>query len=290
MSEEFFSGEIKSFNLEGEDDQSRELKVVHSDGVIEIRDMVVESARNFKTSWVQLGQVLYSVWRDKLYCDWGFESFEVYVGKEVGLQKKTAVKLLRNYFFLEKEEPKYVQKDTIEATQPAAVPNQDAVNVLRLAKARKELDRNDFQKLKTDAFENFKDANLLKKDLTAYIKQAEQVSPEEARRKERMKMLKKYVASLKNLKRDAELLKIVPEECLETTNKLIKQMESQLETEAQDFASPKAEPSFENPQEAQENTPFELSAEEQSEVSQTNEFDGQFDESSDTASEFDTEF
>lgn len=262
MSEDFFSGEVKSFSLEGESTSSPKVEVVNTDGVIEIRDMVIESARNFKTSWVQLGQVLYSVWRDKLYCDWGFESFELYVGKEVGLQKKTAVKLLRNYFFLEKEEPKFIQQDNIQESAPNAVPNHDAVNVLRLAKARKELAPADYKQLKSDALENFKDASLLKKDLTAYIKRAEQESPEEARRKERVKMLKKYVNSLKNLKRDAELLKIVPEECLETTNKLIQQMEAQLEKEAQDFAGSKATavPAFANPADENIETPVEQDA------------------------------
>lgn len=228
MNDDIFDDNVETFQLEGEEVQTRRVEVVQNDGVIEIRDMVIESARNFKVSWVQLGQVLYSVWKDKLYHDWGYENFEVYVGKEVGLKKKTAVKLLRNYFYLEGEQPRFVQQDNLQSAEPVRVPSEDAVNVLRLAKARKELDGADYAKLKADAFENFKDAALLKKDLTSYIKQREELSPEEARRNERLKVVKRYLSTLKNLKKDAELLKLLPDEFIKDTQGLIDKLEKEL--------------------------------------------------------------
>ena len=196
--------------------------------IIELRDMVIESARNFKISWVQLGQVLYTVWKDKLYYDWGYENFEVYVGKEVGIKKKTAVKLLRNYFYLENEEPKFVEKENLENTEPVKVPNEDAVNVVRLAQARKDLDRRDYQKLKTDALENFKDAGLLKKDLTNYIKEREEITPEEARQKEREKIVKRYLTTLRSLRKEAEILKLFPEVITKDIQGLVEKIEKEL--------------------------------------------------------------
>lgn len=194
----------------------------------EIRGLVIESARNFKVSWVALGQALYTVWKDKLFYDWGYENFELYVCKEAGIQKKTAVKLLRNYFFLENEEPRYIQQERLAETEPVKVPGEDAVNVVRLAKARRDLDKSDYEALKNDAFNNFKDAGLLKKDLTAYIKQREEISPEEAREKERHKLLTKYINSLKNLRKDGELLRILPENIIKDTALLIEKLEKEL--------------------------------------------------------------
>ena len=45
----------------------------------DLRAHIAQHAKDFKLSWVQLGQGLYSVWRDKLYHSWGFEKFEDYV-------------------------------------------------------------------------------------------------------------------------------------------------------------------------------------------------------------------
>src|SRR4030042_972155 len=98
-----------------------------------LRYKVLESVKNFKTSWIELGQALYSVWKDKLYKEWGYSTFEAYTAKEIGIKKTTAMKLLRSYYFLEKEEPAYLEKDYAEAGKVASIPSYDAVNVLRLA-------------------------------------------------------------------------------------------------------------------------------------------------------------
>ena len=233
MPDDMFDGEdVTEYALEGETAQGvRQYEVVNDDGVVEIRDMVIESARHFKTSWVQLGQVLYAVWKDKLYAAWGYDDFELYLAKEVGLNRKTAIKLLRNYFFLEGEAPKFVKQDEIQKTEPVRVPDQDAISVLRAAKSRKDLPREQYQQLKTDALENFKDPKLLKKDLTSFIKQREEKSPDEARRQERVKILKRFVSALSNMRNEAGLLKIVPQGLLDETSVLLDKYWKELESE-----------------------------------------------------------
>ena len=67
------------------------------------RYSVLEAARGFKSSWIDLGQLLYSVSKDKKYKDWGFLTFEAYCEKEVGIKQATAMKMLKSYYFLEKE-------------------------------------------------------------------------------------------------------------------------------------------------------------------------------------------
>ena len=65
-----------------------------------LRYHILESAKSFKTSWVELGRSLYSVWKDKLYKEWGYSTMDAYTGKEIGIRKQTAMKLLKSYYFL----------------------------------------------------------------------------------------------------------------------------------------------------------------------------------------------
>ncbi|MDP2928664.1 MAG: hypothetical protein Q8O01_01190, partial [Candidatus Omnitrophota bacterium] len=88
-----------------------------------LRYKILSSAKSFKTSWIDLGQALYSVWKDKLYKDWGFLTFDAYTSKEIGVRKNTALKLLKTYYFLEKEEPQLANKGYIETKDAAEVPS-----------------------------------------------------------------------------------------------------------------------------------------------------------------------
>ena len=141
------------------------------------RAHIARYAKDFKLSWVQLGQGLYSVWRDKLYQSWEFEKFEDYVIRELGLKKPLALKLVKTYFFVEQDEPVYLKKEFAEARQTAVIPGYESLDVLRLARAHKELTREDYTKLRKDIFEKGKEASLVRKDLTAIIKERKQSTP-----------------------------------------------------------------------------------------------------------------
>ncbi|MDP3804419.1 MAG: hypothetical protein Q8Q87_02570, partial [Candidatus Omnitrophota bacterium] len=118
-----------------------------------IRYKILQSAKDFKTSWLELGRALYSVWRDKSYKEWGYLTFEAYTSKEIGIKKQTAMKLLKSYFFLEKEEPIYLQKNYAESSEPSKLPTYESVNLLRLAKNKKMLDKDDYAQLKENILE-----------------------------------------------------------------------------------------------------------------------------------------
>ena len=113
-----------------------------------LRDQIQKHAKDFKSSWVKLGQALYTVYNDKIYKLWGYEKFEYYTEKEIGIQKQVAMRLLKTYYFLEQEEPAYLKSDYVETTEAAMVPSCDTVNVLRLAKRNKELPKDEYDKLK----------------------------------------------------------------------------------------------------------------------------------------------
>ncbi|MDD2927662.1 MAG: hypothetical protein PHE30_02290 [Candidatus Omnitrophica bacterium] len=193
-----------------------------------LRYHVLESAKNFKTSWIELGRSLYSVWKDKLYKEWGFSTFDAYTAKEIGIKKPTAMKLLRSYYFLEKEEPVYLKDDYVESADAAKVPGYEAVDLLRQAKDKKTLDSGDYAKLKKEIFEDGKDVQQLKRDLTSLIRQREELEPEEAHRKRRVATLKRFIGSLKALKQEAEISKLLPAPLIQEAQELIKKIEEQI--------------------------------------------------------------
>lgn len=193
-----------------------------------LRYHILESAKNFKTSWIELGRALYSVWKDKLYKEWGYSNFDIYTAKETGIRKQTAMKLLRSYYFLEKEEPLYLKKDYVESSDAAKVPSYESIDVLRKAKSRKALDTQDYDNLKKEIFEKGKDASQAKRDLTAMIRQRKELDPEEAREERRFSTVRRFLGVLKALKQEIESQKLLPAPIIKEAAVLIKKLEDEL--------------------------------------------------------------
>ena len=193
-----------------------------------LRFHILENVKKFKMSWIELGQALYSVWKDKLYKSWGYSTFEAYTSKEIGIKKQTAMKLLRSYYFLEKEEPAYLEKNYTESAEAASAPTYEAVNVLRLAKNKKVLDEGDYRDLKKKVFQKGSDAGQVRKELTSLIKERQELEPEEARKKREIATVKRFLAMLKTIKRDIEILKLFPASVIRETDKLIKRIEEEI--------------------------------------------------------------
>ena len=190
-----------------------------------IREMVRDNSKEFKTSWVNLGRVLYTVWKDKLFKGWGYEKFENYITKEVGIRKQTAVKLLRSYFYLEREEPAYLKEGFSTERDASIVPGYEEVNVLRLAKDNKDLPKSDYVHLKKAVFENGKDALTVRKDLTQMMKQRKELDPDEEREKRSLAAVRRFVNAFRSFKRDMDALKLVPAHMLREAEEVIQKIE-----------------------------------------------------------------
>lgn len=190
-----------------------------------VRYRVLQGVKNFKTSWMDLGQSLYAVWKDKLYRDWGYLTFEAYTSKEIGIRKDTAVKLLKSYYFLEKEEPQYLQRDFNDASEAAVVPGYEAINALRLAKNKKEIDEQDYASLKKNVFEKGRDGREIKKDITALIRQRQELDPQEAREKRKVSAVRRIISVLKTLKNEAQTAKLLSANTVREIDALIDKLE-----------------------------------------------------------------
>jgi hypothetical protein len=199
----------------------------------DLRAHIAQHAKNFKLSWVQLGQGLYSVWRDKLYQSWEFDKFEDYVVRELGLKKPLALKLVKTYFFVEQDEPVYLKKEFAESRQTAVVPGYESLDVLRAARGSKELTREDYTKLRKDIFEKGKEASLVRKDLTAIIKERKKVDPDQAREDRHNGSVRRLMAALRSFKKDMETLKLAEPDIIEEAQELLERLEGRFSNDPQ---------------------------------------------------------
>jgi len=194
-----------------------------------VREHILRSAKDFKSSWIEFGRALYSVWKDKLYKEWGYSKFEFYTAKEVGIKQQTALKLLRSYMFLEKEEPAYLKQEFIESAEAKNVPSYEAVDVLRSAKNRKVLDEADYSALKKQVFDDGREARDVKKDLTTLIRQREELEPQEAWDKKKNVQVKRLMSVLKSLRGELESEKMLPMPLLKELSELIVKLQEEVE-------------------------------------------------------------
>lgn len=97
------------------------------------RFQVLETAKRFKSSWVELGDRLLAVSSRSLYREWGYGSFEDYCTKEIRIKKETAEKLTLAYRFMEKHEPELLAR----REEPRPLPDYRSIDLLRQAREEK---------------------------------------------------------------------------------------------------------------------------------------------------------
>ena len=194
-----------------------------------IRQRVLDYSKAFKTSWVGLGQALYAVYEDKLFHGWGHEKFEHYTEQEVGLKKEVATRLLKTYIFLEGDEPAFFKEGFVEEREVSRLPGYDELNVLDLAKGKKELPIEDYNKLKKGVFEDGKYAGEVRKDLSTMMKERAIVDPEQEREDRNRAAVKKLISSIKTFKKDAESLKLIPHGIVVEADELLEKLQSQID-------------------------------------------------------------
>ncbi len=194
----------------------------------DIRESVLSASKRFKAGWVELGRILYTVYKDKLYKNWGYEEFENYAVKEVGVRKNTALKLIRSYYFLEENEPLYLKRKYSEDSEEQ-VPECDAVDILRRAKKNKEVKEEDYRKLREAVFDKIVPPTEVRKELTAIIKNSENKSPEEAREERRIKNIKRLLTVLKSIREEVKSSKLLPAKTVELVDKVVGEVEANID-------------------------------------------------------------
>lgn len=189
----------------------------------ELRSYLLRSAQNFKSSWKDLACALNLVWSKKLFKQWGYQNFDEYTNREIGIGNRTALKLIGSYNFLEKEKLEFKRK-TEENQGQDIVPSIEAVKILQQAK--KSLEESQYETIKEDVIKNEKDFKEIKKDLTNLIRERKENSSDEEKEKNSFLVLKRFIYILNTLKRDIRTLNVLPESFIAEIENLIDQIQS----------------------------------------------------------------
>lgn len=105
---------------------------------------VLDKAKRFKSSWVELGEKLLDVSKKARFRDWGYGSFEEYCVQEIRIKRGTAEKLTMAYRFMEKEEPQLLSNR--EELKP--LPDYRSIDLLRKAKEEKGFSEEEYDDLR----------------------------------------------------------------------------------------------------------------------------------------------
>jgi hypothetical protein len=97
------------------------------------RATALRLTRRFKSSWLELGEALASVKRNKDWERWGYDSFETYTKTELKLRADTVDKLCGGYMFLQKRAPEVLTRDPLEP-----LPSFKAIDYLRRVEEKAE--------------------------------------------------------------------------------------------------------------------------------------------------------
>lgn len=112
----------------------------------ELRQALLERARVFKSSWVELGEVLSLLGRNQQYKAWGYRSLTEYCLKELHIREGTVHKLVGNFDFLSSHDPSMLERDNI-----VRMPDPDSLRVLTKAREDSKIDEDTYAKLRESA-------------------------------------------------------------------------------------------------------------------------------------------
>lgn len=90
------------------------------------RATMLRLTRRFKASWLELGEALSEVKRQKAWERWGYDSFETYAKNELKLRPDTVEKLTGSYMFLHRSAPEILRRDPL-----SSLPTMKAIDYLR---------------------------------------------------------------------------------------------------------------------------------------------------------------
>lgn len=121
-----------------------------------LRHQVMTALRQFRASWIELGRLLNEVVYGGDYKEWGYDDFEVYCARELGLKKPTVQKLMVSYNYMKKYESKRLHdyEDNKEAVAAAPeIPDFQTVELLDRVRRLDEMPDDKVSELHRRAFE-----------------------------------------------------------------------------------------------------------------------------------------
>lgn len=126
-----------------------------------LRHTCLQAARRFKSSWAELGKILTRVRDESAWEAWGFETFDAYCLQELHIRRATADKLTRSFSFLERHEPRAVQREDIRERAPAF----EVIEVLADAEQRGQLSAEEYRSIRDQIWTPERPVSEMKREL-----------------------------------------------------------------------------------------------------------------------------
>jgi len=137
------------------------------------RYQVLDKAKRFKSSWVELGEKLLQVSTKGRFREWGYQNFEEYCVQEIRIKRGTAEKLTMAYRFMEKEEPQLLSAR--EELKP--LPDYRSIDLLRKAKEEKGFSEQEYGDLRKSVVEEERSHPTVLKKYKEVASLREEVNP-----------------------------------------------------------------------------------------------------------------
>ena len=179
------------------------------------RYRVLSVARQFKSSWVELGEQLSQVRNKGEFNDWGYTSFEDYCRDEVRIKKDTALKLTGAYSFLKKTEPEILVRNE----QMLPVPDYRSIDLLRQAQEEQHINEEQYQQLREAVFEKERSHPTVAKQFRELTGQNNSLTEEQ--------LLRQSLATVRRLEGQLQQLQSVPQEILQSCSHILDELNRQ---------------------------------------------------------------
>jgi len=181
------------------------------------RYQVLDKAKRFKSSWVELGEKLLQVSSRGFFREWGYQSFEEYCVQEIRIKRGTAEKLTMAYRFMEKEEPQLLSSG--EELKP--LPDYRSIDLLRKAKEEKGFSEEEYGDLRKSVVEEERSHPTVLKKYKEVAALREEVNP--------LAPLKASLSAARRLEATLRGLDQPPALYLEQVGGMIAHLEEELE-------------------------------------------------------------
>lgn len=173
------------------------------------RYQVIKAALDYKTSWLDLAERLNLVALNKIFKEWGYNTFKSFCDEELQLPQSTAKKLVRGFQWIDAEAPDMLGQflATLQAAEDGSplpaelplnpVPELETIDVLVNAQkqvANERLSTQAYAELKEKALTGESTARELKKDLRDAMPE-----PEESADAASLKVLRKTLSATERI-------------------------------------------------------------------------------------------
>lgn len=151
---------------------------------------VLLNARKFKSNWLDLGEQLHQVLKNKDYEKWGYSGFETYCKNELKLKFDTVMKLIASFGYLKKHKPTLVQEP-----RQSPIPDYKGIHQLVEAEETGDIPQEKFQELRNQVLSSSLSPLSVKKQLQVLRNE----DPKEMQRIRHLERLSHSSATLKKL-------------------------------------------------------------------------------------------